>query len=59
VFSVSVSETPSSHVTLTILYSTVPFRTDALTLTEIFIHLVSLTFSVANFHVSSPEEGAG
>ena len=59
VSSVSVSITPSSHVTLTILCKTVPFRTDALTITEIFIHLVSLAFSVANFHVSFPCEGAG
>jgi len=59
VSAVSESITPSSQVTLTKLCSTVPFKTDALTETEIFIHFVSLTLSVANTHVSLPNGGAG
>ncbi len=59
VASVSESATPSLQLTLTLLYSTVSFGVEELTVTEIFIHLVSLTLSVGNIHVLLPDNGAG
>jgi len=51
VSSVSESVAPSSHATLTRLCSMVPFGTDALTVTEIFIHFCKFIFKTFDFFV--------